>query len=265
MTDAPRPKKRFGQHFLRDARVLERIVRAFRPHAQDVAVEIGPGPGALTRALHGQVAHLHAVELDRDLAARLRSEFSQDPRITIHQADALRFDYCALARGTALRIVGNLPYNISTPLLFHLLDQADCIRDMLFMLQKEVVDRLAARSGDKDYGRLSVMVQARCGVERLFDVAPGAFSPPPKVDSSVVRLRPDAAPALAIADPAQFARLVQTAFAQRRKTLRNNLKPLIGAEEIAAVGIDPGRRPETLSLAEFASLSNILSGRRKPE
>lgn len=258
MTDAPRPKKRFGQHFLRDQRIIERIVQAFRPHADDVAVEIGPGPGVLTRAVIGRISHLHAVELDRDLAARLRQEFADDSRIAIHEADALRFDYCAFAPSSGLRVIGNLPYNISTPLLFHLLDQAHCIRDMLFMLQKEVVDRLAAQPGSKDYGRLSVMVQAYSGVERLFDVPPGAFSPPPKVDSSVVRLRPEDAPTLDIEDHALFARLVQTAFSQRRKTLRNNLKPLLAAEGIAALGIDPMRRPETLTLTEFAALANAV-------
>jgi len=254
-----RARKRFGQHFLHDRNILGRIVTALAPGPDDRLVEIGPGRGALTRELLAQVTRLDAVELDRDLIAGLHSEFPSD-KLALHGADALKFDFCRLApAGHKLRLVGNLPYNISTPLLFHLLEQAPCIRDMLFMLQKEVVTRLAAAPGGKDYGRLSVMIQYRCAVEPLFDVPPGAFTPPPRVDSALVRLVPHAAPPVAVNDPDQFARLVQAAFASRRKVLRNTLKNFLRAEEMLALGIDPARRAETLSLAEFAALSNALT------
>jgi 16S rRNA (adenine1518-N6/adenine1519-N6)-dimethyltransferase len=253
---SPHPKKRFGQHFLHDRNVIGRIVTALAPQACDHVVEIGPGTGALTRELLARMTHLDAVELDRDLIAHLESDFPRE-QLTLHQGDALKFDFCGLAPvGNRLRVVGNLPYNISTPLLFHLLDQSGCIKDMLFMLQKEVVERLRAAPGGKDYGRLSVMIQYRCAVEKLFDVAPGAFTPPPKVDSAVVRLVPHATPPVAVDDPARFALLVRAAFASRRKTLRNNLRGLLSVEDMLALGIDPVRRAETLSLAEFASLSN---------
>ena len=259
------PKKRFGQHFLHDRGIVQRIVDALDPQPGDTVVEIGPGPGALTRPLLERIAHLHAVELDRDLAARLRSDYPPE-QLAVHEADALKFDFCALApTGGKLRVIGNLPYNISTPLLFHLLDQERCIGDMLFMLQKEVVVRMAAAPGGKDYGRLSVMLQWRLRVEKLFDVRPGAFTPPPKVDSAVVRLTPHASPPVAVRDAAVFARVVQAAFAQRRKTLRNNLKGLLTAEAIGALGIAPERRAETLTLAEFAALANALSPIVSPE
>jgi len=254
-----RARKRFGQHFLHDRGVIGRIAAALAPRPGDRLVEIGPGTGALTRELLARVAHLDAVELDRDLVARLRTEFPAD-KLTLHSADALKFDFCRLAKtGQKLRLIGNLPYNISTPLLFHVLDQAGCIQDMLFMLQKEVVTRLGAAPGGKDYGRLSVMIQYRCAVEKLFDVASGAFTPPPQVDSAVVRLVPHAAPPVTVNDPDRFARLVQAAFASRRKVLRNTLKNFLRAEEMQALGIDPTRRAETLSLAEFAALSNAAT------
>jgi 16S rRNA (adenine1518-N6/adenine1519-N6)-dimethyltransferase len=254
-----RARKRFGQHFLHDRNIIGRIAAALAPQPQDRIVEIGPGTGALTRELLARVAHLDAVELDRDLVARLQTAFPAD-KLALHGADALKFDFCRLAPdGGKLRLVGNLPYNVSTPLLFHLLDQAHCIRDMLFMLQKEVVTRMAATPGGKDYGRLSVMIQYRCAVERLFDVAPGAFTPPPRVNSAVVRLVPHAAPPVAVDDPDRFARLVQAAFASRRKVLRNTLKNFLRAEDMLALGIDPTRRAETLSLAEFAALSNAAA------
>ena len=268
------PKKRFGQHFLHDRGVVQRILDVFDPQPGETLVEIGPGPGALTRPLLERHSPLHVVELDRDLAARLRTDSdrwlparSTSPipglvppdQLVVHEADALRFDFCALAPiGGKLRVIGNLPYNISTPLLFHLLDQSACIQDMLFMLQKEVVDRMAAAPGGKDYGRLSVMIQWRLRVEKLFDVRPGAFTPPPKVDSSVVRLVPHATPLIQVRDADVFAHLVRAAFAQRRKTLRNNLKGLMTGDRLAALGIDPQRRAETLTLAEFAALANAL-------
>ena len=274
-----RARKRFGQHFLHDPGVIRRILDAFRPQPDETIVEIGPGLGALTRPLLERVRQLHVVELDRDLAARLRSEYPPE-RVQVHEADALAFDFCALAphsgvpvsRATAgqerpppgarLRLIGNLPYNISTPLLFHLLDQGRCIGDMLFMLQKEVVERMAAAPGGKDYGRLSVMLQWRCQVERLFDIGPGAFNPPPRVDSSIVRLTPYAAPPVAVDNPQVFAAVVKAAFAHRRKTLRNNLKGLVAGDAMATLGIEPERRAETLTLAEFARLANHAAGQR---
>jgi 16S rRNA (adenine1518-N6/adenine1519-N6)-dimethyltransferase len=252
---------------------VHRIIEAFQPQPQDHVIEIGPGAGVLTRELAGKVGKLEAVEIDRDLAARLSAEFTPD-QLTIHNADALDFDFCATAKtGEKLRLIGNLPYNISTPLLFHLIDQLHCdaqgcasaaegrkpiaaVGDMLFMLQKEVVDRLAAAPGGKDYGRLSVMIQWRLNVERLFDVAPGAFKPPPTVHSTVVRLTPHAKAPIAVQDPQRFADIVKAAFAHRRKQLRNNLKGMVSDEAFRAAGIDPVRRAETLTLAEFAALAS---------
>ncbi len=252
-------RKRFGQHFLHDPRVIDRIIDSFAPATDDLIVEIGPGHGALTRALLSRSTTVYAVELDRDLIGTLQAAFGEQTGLTLFQADALAFDFCGLAHDKGkLRVIGNLPYNISTPLLFHLLDQADCIADMCFMLQKEVVDRLAAAPGGKDYGRLSVMVQWRCQVRKLFDVGHGAFKPPPKVDSSVVRLVPRPTPETVVNDPARFARIVRDAFAQRRKTLRNALKGMLSADEFHAAGIDPGRRAETLSVEEFITLSNSV-------
>jgi 16S rRNA (adenine1518-N6/adenine1519-N6)-dimethyltransferase len=257
-----RARKRFGQHFLHDPGVIRRILDAFDPRPDEVIVEIGPGLGALTRPLLERIRRLHVVELDRDLVARLRSEYPPE-RLHVHEADALAFDFCALAApGTRLRLIGNLPYNISTPLLFHLLDQERCVRDMLFMLQKEVVERMGAAPDTPDYGRLSVMIQWRCTVERLFDIGPGAFNPPPRVDSSIVRLTPHPTPPVAVDDPKVFADVVKAAFAHRRKTLRNNLKGIVPGTAMAALGIEPERRAETLTLAEFARLANHAAGKR---
>lgn len=254
---SPRAKKRFGQHFLHDHTVVMRIVDAFAPQSADTVVEIGPGPGVLTRELAGRVAELHAVEIDSDLVPLLAREFADTPSVTVHEADALTFDYCALGRaGHKLRLIGNLPYNISTPLLFHLFGQSRCISDMLFMLQKEVVDRLCAAPGGKDYGRLSVMAQWQCRIERRLNVSPGAFRPPPKVESSVVHLVPYETQPVTVTDPDRFALVVKTAFAQRRKTLRNSLREMVDSDTMSRLGIDPTRRPETLSVAEFAALAN---------
>ena len=253
MADVPRAKKRFGQHFLHDAHVVARIVAAFAPKPDDCVVEIGPGPGALTKPLLDALPQLHVVELDRDWVGRLRQDYPP-ARLQVHAADALRFDFAALApAGGQLRLIGNLPYNISTPLLFHLIAQRHAIQDMLFMLQREVVERLVAAPGGKDYGRLSVMVQWYCDIERVLNVGAGAFRPPPKVESAVVRLRPRA-PRMAV-DEARFARIVQAAFATRRKTLRNSLRDYVTPETMQRIGIDPMRRAETLSLEEFARLS----------
>ncbi|WP_455212070.1 16S rRNA (adenine(1518)-N(6)/adenine(1519)-N(6))-dimethyltransferase RsmA, partial [Kaarinaea lacus] len=222
MKDQHRPRKRFGQHFLKDFTVVQHIIAAINPRNNEHIVEIGPGLGVLTERLLPLVAKLDAVELDRDLIPKLQATYLPLGNFAIHSADALKFDFCALAVGEdKLRIVGNLPYNISTPLIFHLIDQMKCIHDMHFMLQKEVVDRLAAQPNSGDYGKLSVMIQYHCAVQSLFNVPPDAFSPPPKVDSSIVRLTPHVTPPVHIKDLAVFEKLVSTAFAQRRKTLRN--------------------------------------------
>ena len=255
-----RPRKRFGQNFLHDQGVIRGIVAAIHPKAGERLAEIGPGLGALTAPLLDELGEIDVVELDRDLIPHLQQQFASTGELRIHNTDALKFDFCSLvAPGKPLRVVGNLPYNISTPLIFHLLSQSGCIRDMHFMLQKEVVDRLAAEPGNGDYGRLSVMVQYHCRVERLFSVPPGAFNPPPKVHSAIVRLTPYTEKPVTVRDEASLRRLVAQAFGQRRKTLRNNLKPLLDSAAIEALGIDPGRRPETLSLKEFAALADVLT------
>lgn len=253
-----RPRKRFGQHFLRDSGVVERIVAAIRPLPGDRLVEIGPGLGALTRPLLDAAGELDAVELDRDLLEPLRARCAGSGVLRIHCADALVFDFAALrGDGPRLRLTGNLPYNISTPLLFHLLDQAEHLRDLHFMLQLEVVERMAAGPGEDAYGRLSVMLQYRCRVESLFAVEPEAFRPPPKVRSAVARLVPRETSPVSVRDERRFAEVVRLAFAQRRKTLRNALRGLLDAGQIEAAGVDPGARAETLDLAAFAALSNV--------
>jgi 16S rRNA (adenine1518-N6/adenine1519-N6)-dimethyltransferase len=253
-----RARKRFGQNFLHDQRVIQRIVSAIRPRADEVLLEIGPGQGALTSVLLETECTLRAVELDRDLVAMLQQQFGSNPRFQLQQGDALDIELKAITP-EMVRVVGNLPYNISTPLIFHLLKQSDTIIDMHFMLQKEVVERLAAGPGNRDYGRLSIMTQYLCAVEPLFEVPPGAFSPQPKVQSAVVRLTPHRVlphPAVSITS---LQNVVRTAFNQRRKTLRNAVQTLISAEQISALGIDPGARPETLSLAEYVALADCLS------
>lgn len=251
----PRPRKRFGQHFLHDPGIIRRIVDvvAVAPHAR--VVEIGPGRGALTGPLLERLGALDAVEIDRDLVAALAERFGRETRFQLHSGDVLGFDFCALAAGTPLRLVGNLPYNISTPLLFHLYEQAHCIETMVFMVQKEVAARLVAAPGGKDYGRLSVMIQWRFDVATLFDVGPGAFQPPPQVDSTVVRLTPRP-PRTELHDADRFARVVKAAFGQRRKTLRNALRDIVDMGAFERAGVDPARRAETLSPLEFAILAN---------
>ncbi len=256
LSPLPKAKKSLGQHFLVDQHYIDRIVAAIHPRADDTLVEIGPGPGALTRPLLQTLKHLHVVEFDRDMVARLKEEFPGE-RLTIHQADALEFDFVQFGEG--LRVVGNLPYNISSPLLFHLAESAGLIRDMCFMLQKEVVDRMAAAPDTPDYGRLSVMLQARFQVRKMFVVPPGAFRPPPKVDSAIVRLLPLSLAEVPYRNARVFADVVARAFGQRRKTLRNTLKGLVDDAVFEELGIDPVRRGETLSVAEFARLANRLS------
>ncbi|HKS95379.1 MAG TPA: 16S rRNA (adenine(1518)-N(6)/adenine(1519)-N(6))-dimethyltransferase RsmA [Terriglobia bacterium] len=249
-------RKRFGQNFLVDRHYIERIVGALDPKADDNIVEIGPGLGALTRPLLGRVAHLTVIEIDRDLAAKLTAEFPPD-RLTLHSADALKFDFASLGRD--LRVIGNLPYYISSPLLFHLAQFDASIRDVTVMLQKEVVDRMVAMPSTPDYGRLSITLQVRFRVERLFTVPPGAFRPPPKVESAVARLTPllDAQPR--VADERLFAAIVAAALGQRRKTLRNALKTLASVDQLERAAIDPRARGETLSVADFVRLANSLA------
>ena len=253
----PRPRKRFGQHFLTDRHYLEGVVRAIDPRPGDIMVEIGPGTGLLTAELLKVVPHLHVIEIDRDLAAELRHRYTS-AQLQVHEADALDFDFSALPAG--LRVVGNLPYNVSTPILFHIAEHADRIHDCTFMLQREVVDRMVAPPDTADYGRLSVMLQYRFEMAMVLKVPPGAFTPPPKVDSAVVRLRPHAAGRRRALDETLFARLVAAAFSQRRKTLRNAARALATEEAFAAAGIDPGRRGETLSVDEFIALADSARG-----
>jgi 16S rRNA (adenine1518-N6/adenine1519-N6)-dimethyltransferase len=254
------PRKRFGQHFLHDPQIIARIVAAIRPQPGEPLVEIGSGLGALTRPLLQAVGQLDVVELDRDLLEPLQARCAGLGTLRIHQADALTFDFAQLrGEGPRLRIAGNLPYNISTPLLFHLLNQAEQIHDLHFMLQREVVERMAAGPGEDAYGRLSVMLQYRCRIEALFTVGPGAFQPPPKVWSAVVRLVPRETPAVAVRDEQRFAEVVRRAFAQRRKTLRNSLQGLLDVDQIQAAGVDPAARPETLDLIAFAALSDVVT------
>ncbi|UCC57252.1 MAG: 16S rRNA (adenine(1518)-N(6)/adenine(1519)-N(6))-dimethyltransferase RsmA [Gammaproteobacteria bacterium] len=259
------PRKRFGQHFLHDPAVIQRIVTAINPRAENILVEIGPGEGAITLPLLQATGCLHVVELDRDLIDPLQYKAREAGELTVHNADALRFDFCKLAGSGMLRVVGNLPYNISTPLLFHLLEQSRCISDMHFMLQKEVVDRLAADPGSGQYGRLSVMIQYRCEVTPLFTIGAGAFRPPPRVESAFVKLRPYRTPPVAVRDEAVLAAVVQQAFSQRRKTLRNVLRNMIDASAMQALGIDPALRAEMLGIREFAALANHVATGRKDQ
>jgi len=251
-----RPRKRFGQHFLMDPGVIGAIVNAVAPRDDDVIVEIGPGQGAITRSLAARTSALHAIELDRDLAASLRREFGASSNITIHEADALKFDFGAL--GESMRIVGNLPYNISTPLLFHLINYREHIVDMHFMLQKEVVDRMAAAPGSKTYGRLSIMLGCHFQIDALFDVDRLAFDPAPDVTSAVVRLAPLPAGTFVIENEDRFAKLVAQAFSQRRKTIRNSLRELVDEVTLESVGIDPGLRAEAISITDYVRLANTL-------
>jgi 16S rRNA (adenine1518-N6/adenine1519-N6)-dimethyltransferase len=249
-------RRRFGQNFLADPHYVARIVDAIAPRPGDTLVEIGPGLAALTRPLVGRCGHLHAIEIDRDLAGRLAQEFPP-AQLSLHVADALAFDFATL--GERLRVVGNLPYNISSPLLFHLARHEQRLVDVNVMLQREVVARMTADPGTPDYGRLTVMLQARFAVRRLLVVPPGAFSPAPKVDSALVRLTPLGSARPAIVDEARFARIVAAAFGQRRKTLRNALHGLCDETTLRAAAIDPAARGETLGIADFVRLANVLS------
>jgi 16S rRNA (adenine1518-N6/adenine1519-N6)-dimethyltransferase len=251
-----RARRRFGQHFLHDNRVLARIVDAIDPKPGERIVEIGPGRGALSRPLLERCGRLEAIEIDRDLIPVLRGRCAGAGELVVHEGDVLEMDLSEILGGGApLRVCGNLPYNISTPLLFHLLESRAVIADMHFMLQKEVVDRIVAPPGGKIYGRLTVMLAAACRAEALFHVGRGAFQPPPAVDSTVVRLLPHRSVPFPLPDRARFARIVASAFSMRRKTLRNSLRGLVTAAQFDAAGIDANRRPETLAPAEFGRLA----------
>ncbi len=251
------PKKRFGQHFLHDSNIVHKLISAIRPEPGQSLLEIGPGQGALTLPLLEQCGELTAIELDRDLIDDLQRRAEGVGRLHLINADILKVDLSALPLSPPLRIAGNLPYNISTPLMFHLLNWRDRIADMHFMLQKEVAERIIAAPGGKHYGRLSVMMQYHCATEYLFAVPPGCFSPPPKVDSAIIRLRPWPEPPFPVRDPEHLGRIVQAAFGQRRKTLGNALKGLVGREALEAIGIDPGTRAERLSVEDFTRIANI--------
>lgn len=260
-------RKRFGQNFLQDANVIHGIIGAIAPKPGQKIVEIGPGLGAITEELLAAVGELDVIELDRDLIPVLRTHFFRyEDKFRIHQGDALKYDFNQLASKEApIRVVGNLPYNISTPLIFHLLSFGQLIRDMHFMLQKEVVERLAAGPGDKNYGRLGIMAQYHCQVDNLFEVPPEAFDPKPKVDSAIVRLVPHQQKPVIADNEKDLADLVRISFSQRRKTLRNNLKKTLPSDTIEAIGIDPGIRPEHLTLADFVKLANSYTAMKAAE
>jgi 16S rRNA (adenine1518-N6/adenine1519-N6)-dimethyltransferase len=250
-------RKRFGQHFLTSTDIIEKIVSAIAPQEGETIVEIGPGHAAITAPLADSATTLHAIEFDRDLIANLRRQFQGRGNVIIHEADALQFDFSTL--GDELRIVGNLPYNISTPLLFHLLTFKNIVTDMHFMLQKEVVDRMSATPGSKNYGRLTIMLGCQLEIVPLFDVAPDAFTPPPRVTSSVVRMRPLAQDQFDIQDPQQLEQIVRQAFSKRRKTLRNALQGLASESDIEAAGLEPGKRPEQIPVDGWIGLANLLA------
>ncbi|AMQ89531.1 16S rRNA (adenine(1518)-N(6)/adenine(1519)-N(6))-dimethyltransferase RsmA [Marinobacter sp. LQ44] len=253
-------RKRFGQNFLHDPGVIEKIVRSINPKPDDAIVEIGPGLGAITEEILAVNPRLQVVELDRDLIPVLRTKFFNYPEFRIHEADALSFDFSQLVvDGRPLRIVGNLPYNISTPLIFHLLAQSGVVQDMHFMLQKEVVQRLAATPGDNNYGRLGIMAQYFCKVQPLFEVGPGAFRPAPKVDSAIVRLVPHKELPHPAKNLKTLQAVVRTAFNARRKTLRKALAALVTVEQLQSVGINDGLRPENLSLADYVKIADLLA------
>lgn len=262
------PKKRFGQNFLIDQGIIQALINAINPQADDLMAEIGPGLGAMTKPLLARLNHLHVVEIDRDIIEWMQKTYSPE-KITIHAMDALKFDFATLnsvsattrdaADSQKLRVVGNLPYNISTPILFHLLDNANHITDMHFMLQKEVVERMVAAPSTAEYGRLSVMLQYRLHMDYLITVPPDAFDPPPKVESAFVRCVPYATPPHPANDEALFAKVVTAAFSQRRKTLRNTLKGLLDDAGFQQLGIDGQLRAENLGVEKFVAIANYLA------
>ncbi len=250
-------RKRFGQHFLHDQNIIESILRLIDPRPGEILVEIGPGQGALTYPLLQRCKALTAIELDRDLVPILKEKASRFGRLEVINADILEFELSNIPHDGSYRLVGNLPYNISTPLMFHLLESAQKIQDMHFMVQKEVALRIVANPGEANYGRLSVMLQYRCDCQYLLDVAPSCFKPPPKVDSAVIRLIPFSSPPHDVGDYTNFSRIVQSAFSQRRKTISNSLKTILDRETIIACEIDPGLRAENLGVSDYARLSRV--------
>lgn len=252
-----RARKRFGQHFLQDSRIIDGIIHAISPQADQHIVEIGPGQGVLTKDLIAKAGRVDAIEIDRDLAAYLRKHFEKFPHFFLHEMDVLRFEFSTLTENPAsLRIVGNLPYNISTPLLFRLFDYLPLIQDIHVMLQKEVADRMSAEVNTSNYSRLSVMTQFYCQTETLLDVPPTAFNPPPQVESSVIRLIPNPKDRYQPKNPEHFSELVKIAFNFRRKTIRNSLKPYLSETEITQLGIDPNKRPQELTIDDFIRMSD---------
>ncbi|MBL4647646.1 MAG: 16S rRNA (adenine(1518)-N(6)/adenine(1519)-N(6))-dimethyltransferase RsmA [Gammaproteobacteria bacterium] len=255
----PYAKKRLGQHFLNDSAIIHQIVAAIHPKAQQHVVEIGPGLGALTTRLLPLVTQFDAIELDRGVIPYLQQQVSNYPHFTLHHHDALTFDYASLLKDQQpLRLVGNLPYNIATELLFRLFNYKQHITDMHFMVQKEVAQRLTAQAGNKLYGRLSIMAQMHCQISSLFDISPHAFQPPPKVNSSMIRLTPLCAPPYRIDDAALFDSIIKTAFSQRRKTIRNSLKKIVTIEQLSSVDINPQYRAEQLTIADYVKIYDIL-------
>jgi len=251
------PRKRFGQHFLHDPYVIQRIIAAIAVDETVPIVEIGPGKGALTVPLLKATGSLDVIEIDRDLAAYLAETCKGIGKLKIHTGDVLKFDISSLGH-QHIKLVGNLPYNISTPLLFHLLEYLHCISCMVFMMQKEVVDRICAEPDSGDYGRLSVMIQSRCSTDNLFDIAPAAFTPPPKVESSIVKLIPKPAAGTDIHNTELFTRIVKQAFNQRRKTIRNSLKGMADEQVLVRTGIEVSARAENLSVDDYIKLANFL-------
>lgn len=256
---AHRARKRFGQHFLHDHNIIRKMLSAINPKPADQLIEIGPGHGALTYPLLERCGQLIAIELDRDLIPILQQQAKCIGELQLINQDILKFDLASLALEPPYRLVGNLPYNISTPLMFHLLEHSELIQDMHFMVQKEVAERIIARPHNKKYGRLSVMMQYHCQSEYVFDVPPGCFSPPPKVDSAIIRLIPHSAAPVQVNDLSRFEQVVQIAFNQRRKTIGNSLKNLIDKSTIESLGVDPKARAENLSLEEFALISGVAN------
>lgn len=251
-------RKRFGQNFLSDPNIIRKIIGSIAPKPGQAVVEIGPGLGALTQPLLAACGHLHVVEIDRDLIARLKQTYTPE-QLTIHEGDALKFDFASLP--APLRVVGNLPYNISTPLLFHFAGYAERVEDMTFMLQKEVVQRMVAEPDTEEYGRLSVMLQYRFYMDSLFDVPPGAFRPAPKVTSAIVWMKPRPAAECACKDEAMMARIVTAAFGQRRKTLRNTMREWLDEEDFAALGLNPQARGETLAVADYVKITDHVAAK----
>lgn len=253
------PRKRFGQHFLHDRNILNKIIAAIQPEPGQHFIEIGPGRGAMTQLLIECIDSLHVIEIDRDLAAALPT-IIKSPKLSVHEADALSFDFGKLRQSDApLRLAGNLPYNVSTPMLFHILGYDELFTDIHVMLQKEVARRIAAEPGSRTYGRLSVTIAARCEIETLFHIKPGSFTPPPRVESSFIRLRPDESKRNRIAQPDAFDLVVKHAFGQRRKRLSNSLGDMLTTAGIESVGVDPGARAEQLNVDEFIALGNLYA------